>query len=127
MEGKILYILGFSASLIQGLRKGFFMVVLPILLLEKDISFKKLAIYDIIRYSMSMKIFFGFIMDLYYFEKIGKYLTYVLGIGYIYPLILLALSTHINWLLSGMQVVTLTCYIFILMILMSMYKIVVAN
>jgi hypothetical protein len=79
--------------LVQGMRKGFLMVSLKILLLEKGISWKSLGIFDLIRYAMTLKIFFGFVMDLFYVEWIGKYLTYVLGIGYLYPIVLLILST----------------------------------
>ena len=76
---------------------------------------------------MSLKIFFGFIMDLYYFEWIGKYLTYVLGIGYLYPIILTIFATKIDSLLENVQVCQLTIYVFVLLIMMSMYKIVVSN
>jgi hypothetical protein len=38
MKAQLIYMLGFSASLVQGMRKGFLMVSLKILLLEKGIS-----------------------------------------------------------------------------------------
>ena len=39
---------------------------------------------------------FGFLIDCYYFEKLGKSFTYVLTLGFVYPFLMLALSFLID-------------------------------
>ena len=45
MNTNLSYLIAISVSLIQGIRKGFFYTVVPVLLLDHDASYSQLGIY----------------------------------------------------------------------------------
>ena len=115
--GKIL-ILGLY--ILQGIRKGFMVYTIPLLLNEKGANFHNLGTYSLSRYPFAFMIFYGFFIDMFYIKRYGKILTYVIGFGYTFGFWMIYVAYYLEQQINDLSINLITFEIFLFMIVLAL-------
>ena len=82
--------------MLQGIRKGWMVYAIPLLLKDNGATFADLGVYSLSRYPFAFQIFYGFIIDVLYLKRYGKTLTYIIFLGYAFSIFMFFVSTVIE-------------------------------